>query len=204
MAQRLQKLLRIKPSPLRQGANGPYIFIHINKTAGTSIGNAIGLPFKSHLTAKQVINKIGQQRWDSAYKFSMVRNPWDRLVSLYEYRRKKNKTEIASRNIPFTEWVNMTIGQNQDAFFYNNPKSFQTQADWLKDKDEKIDVSFVGRFESIQNDFNQIRTAIGCSADLPHFNAVTRSNYHDYYNNETREIVASWYSEDISVFGYTF
>ena len=36
----LSRLLHIKPSPLRQGKNGPYVFIHINKTAGTSIGNA--------------------------------------------------------------------------------------------------------------------------------------------------------------------
>ena len=64
----LARVLHIKPSPLRKGPNGPFIFIHITKTAGTSIGNAIGLPVKHHLTAKEVIAKIGKNKWNEAYK----------------------------------------------------------------------------------------------------------------------------------------
>ena len=84
------KVLHIKPATLRQGSNGPFIFIHINKTAGTSIGNAIGLPIKHHRTAREVIAAIGKDKWNTAYKFTLVRNPWDEVVSHYEYRRKRN------------------------------------------------------------------------------------------------------------------
>jgi len=62
----IHRLLHIKPIPLRQGSNGPFIFIHINKTAGTSIGRAIGLPIKEHLTATEVIARIGIDRWNAA------------------------------------------------------------------------------------------------------------------------------------------
>ena len=75
----MYKLLHIKPVPLRQGSNGSFIFIHINKTAGTSIGKAIGLPIKDHLTAQEVLSRIGKDRWDAAYKFTLVRNPWDKV-----------------------------------------------------------------------------------------------------------------------------
>ena len=200
----LQRLLHIKPSPLIQGDKGVYIFVHINKTAGTSIGKAIGLSVKDHLTVKEIISRVGRQQWESAYKFTLVRNPWDKVVSLYEYRRKKNKTRIASRGISFEDWVIKTHGTQQDAFYYDNPKSFQPQVEWLKDDEGRLDIDFVGKFESIQEDFEQIKKAIGSSAKLPHLNATKRRSYKDYYNDETREIVAHWYRHDIAEFGYTF
>ncbi len=200
----LSSLLHIKPSPLRQGHNGPFIFIHINKTAGTSIGNAIGLPVKHHQTAREVIARIGKDKWNKAYKFTLVRNPWDKVVSHYEYRLKRNKTEVASRNISFPEWVKKTYGQDKDPFYYNNPKSFQPQVEWLKDDEDKISVDFVGKFESINEDFNQIKSVIGLDAELPHLNASKRAGYQTYYDDETREIVAHWFREDIEVFGYHF
>ena len=187
-----------------QGCNGPYIFVHINKTAGTSIGRAIGMPAKDHLTAKEIIAKIGKQNWDAAYRFTVVRNPWDKVVSLYEYRRKKDKTQIASRDITFTEWVKLTHGKDRDSFYYDNVKSFQAQVEWLKDDDDHIAIDFVARFETLQTDFKQIMNSIGSSEDLPRLNATKRKDYKGYYTDETREIIARWCHEDIKVFGYTF
>jgi len=197
-------LLHIKPTPLRQGRNGTFIFIHINKTAGTSIGKAIGLPVKHHQTAKEVIARIGKDKWDAAYKFTLVRNPWDKVVSHYEYRRKRNKTELATRNISFKDWVIKTYGPVKDTFYYNNPKAFQPQLEWLKDDEGMVTVDFVGKFESINKDFNQIKAIIGLDTELPHLNAGKRANYQAYYDPETREIVAGWFHEDIEAFGYSF
>lgn len=200
----LTGLLHIKPSPLRQGNNGPYIFIHINKTAGTSIGNAIGLPVKHHQTAREVIARIGRDKWDKAYKFTMVRNPWDKVVSHYEYRRKRNKTEIATRGISFSEWVKKTYGPEQDSFYYNNPRAFQAQVEWLKNDEGRIDIDFIGKFETVNTDFDKIKKAIGLKAELPHLNASNRASYQSYYDTETREIVANWFREDIEAFEYIF
>jgi len=201
---RMSKLLHIKPHPLRHGRNGTFIFIHINKTAGTSIGNAIGLPIKHHQTAREVIAKIGRDKWNEAYKFTLVRNPWDKVVSHYEYRRKRNKTGLASNEIPFPEWVRKTYGPDKDPLFYNNPKAFQPQVEWLKDDKGEISIDFIGKFESIDEDFRQIRNAIGVDADLPHLNASKRPGYQHYYDDETRKIVEQWFHEDIERFGYRF
>ena len=200
----LSRLLHIKPSPLRQGQNGTYVFIHINKTAGTSIGNAIGLPVKHHQTAREIIARIGKDKWNTAYKFTLVRNPWDKVVSHYEYRRKRNKTEVATRNVSFSEWVKKTYGTDKDPFFYNNPKAFQPQVEWLKDDQGRIAIDFIGKFESISDDFDQIKNIIGIEAELPHLNASKRAGYQSYYDEETRQIVAQWFHEDIEVFGYSF
>jgi len=200
----LSRLLHIKPSPLRQGRNGPYVFIHINKTAGTSIGKAIGLPVKHHQTAREIIAKIGRDKWNTAYKFTLVRNPWDKVVSHYQYRRKRNKTEVATRNVSFSEWVKKTYGPDKDPFFYNNPKAFQPQVEWLKDDQGRIAIDFIGKFESINDDFDQIKSIIGIEAELPHLNASKRAGYQSYYDDETRLIVAQWFHEDIEAFGYSF
>ena len=200
----IHRLLHIKPIPLRHGSRGPFIFIHINKTAGTSIGKAIGLPVKHHMMATEVIARIGLDKWNTAYKFTVVRNPWDKVVSHYEYRRKKNKTEIATRNISFSDWVKMTYGENKDTFYYNNPRSFQPQVDWLKDKQGNISMDYVIRFESINEDFDHVKSAIGLDASLPHLNASKRDSYQSYYDDETRTIVAKWFREDIDQFEYDF
>ena len=199
----IYKLLRRKPNPLLQGKNGPFIFIHINKTAGTSIGRAIGLPLKDHLTAKEVIARIGRHQWNGAYKFTMVRNPWDKAVSLYEYRRKKDRTNITSHGISFSDWVKMTYGLQKNPSYYN-VKSFQPQVDWLKDNDGNISMDFIGKFETINEDFDQIKNAIGLETSLPCLNAGKRIGYQSYYDDETRDIVARWFHEDIEVFDYEF
>jgi len=200
----LHRVTHTKPLPLRRGKNGPFIFIHINKTAGTSIGNAIGLPVKHHMTAREIIARIGREQWDSAYKFTFVRNPWDKVVSHYEYRRKKNKTKIGTRKMPFSEWVQLTYGENKDAVYYDNPRSFQPQVEWLKDDEDKISIDYIGRFEFINDDFIHIKKVIGVDSTLPHLNASKRISYQTYYNDQTRSIVANWFHEDIAAFGYKF
>lgn len=195
--------LHLKPSPLRQGKNRPYIFIHINKTAGTSIGRALGMPVKRHLMAKEVIASIGQEKWDSAFKFTLVRNPWDKAVSLYEYRKKKDRTGVATRGISFSDWVKVTYGEQKDPSYYE-PRAFQPQVEWLRDFEGRISMDFIGKFESINEDFEHIREIIGLDAGLPHLNAGRRSGYRSYYDNETREIIAHWFKEDIHAFGYEF
>lgn len=201
---RLQRLLGRKPSPLQHGSKLPFVFVHINKTAGTSIGKAIGLADKNHLTVKEIIARIGQEPWDAAYKFTFVRNPWDKTVSLYEYRRKKNKTQIATLGLGFEEWLIKTLGDAQDPFFYDNPKSFQPQVEWLKDTHGLININYIGKFESLNQDFEKIRQAIGVDTQLPHLNASSRAPYQSYYSDKTRGLVSRWFAEDIEQFGYTF
>lgn len=168
------------------------------------MGKAIGLRNKSHLTAKEIIAQIGSDQWDSTYKFTFVRNPWDKTVSLYEYRRKKNKTRIATQGIGFEEWVVKTLGEEQDPQLHDNVKSFQPQVEWLKDNQGQISIDYIGKFESLNKDFDEIRKVIGIDAQLPHLNASSRAPYQSYYSDRTREVVSRWFREDIERFGYSF
>ena len=60
------------------------IFVHIQKTGGESVTSAFGQSNRlaeKHVSAQELRTLYGQAVWNSYFKFSIVRNPWDRLVS---------------------------------------------------------------------------------------------------------------------------
>jgi hypothetical protein len=195
--------LRIN-SPLHKGKNRNYIFIHINKTAGTSIIEVIGKPFRKHLTAKEVINVIGQKKWDDAYKFTVVRNPWDKVVSQYKHNIKVNSSNMAEQEISFKDWLCCTLGEPRNEFYYARPQMFYPQVEWLKNYQGKIDMDKVIRFENLDVGINEVFELLSIDTNLPHLNRTPKTTYRDFYDEESRQIVNDWFLEDTREFSYTF
>ncbi len=179
-----------------------FIFIHINKTGGSSIEKALNIPFE-HLTALEKIEQIGQADWDRKFTFAVVRNPWDKVVSHYHYRIQRDQTKLNMSNVSFEKWVHLSYGA-QDPKYYNNPRMFQAQLDWISNEDGEIIVDKIIRFESLHKGFSEICATIGKNAELPHLKASKHHNYRDYYSEETKKIVEIWFQEDIDEFGYSF
>lgn len=201
---------RREPSPLRPcpAGNGHFVFIHINKTGGTSIGQALGLPVKQHLTAREVIAIVGRDAWSSAFRFAIVRNPWSKVVSHYKHRVKTKQTGMGDQPVPFAEWVARTYGPAKDPALYDQPKMFQPQVDWLRDDRGQVDVDFVGRFEDIASAYAQIAGRVGATAELPHLNRTERTDFRAYYEGgpgaDAAATVGAWFAEDVGRFGYSF
>ncbi len=191
-------------SPLHKGESKDFVFIHINKTAGTSIIKVIGKPFRKHLTAKEIIKTIGQEKWDNAYKFTVVRNPWDKVVSQYKHNIKMNSNNMAKKHIEFKDWVSSTYGEKKDPKYYGRPQMFLPQVEWLKDFDGKIDIEKIIRFENLNEGINDVFKTLNIEHQLPHVNKTHKSNYKDFYDTETKNIISEWFHEDIAVFGYSF
>ena len=197
--------VKIDENPLRTGSNGSFIYIHINKTGGTSIANAIGLPKKRHLTSQEVIEIVGREEFDKAFVFTSVRNPWSKVVSHYKYRVKINHTEMKEKPIPFEDWVKQTYGPDKNSFYYDIPKMFQPQIEWLKDREGNVVVECVLKFESLNRHFDAISSKLGIANHaLPHLNATVKVDYRKFYSDETAQIVQDWFREDIARFGYVF
>ncbi|MEZ0148371.1 MAG: sulfotransferase family 2 domain-containing protein [Candidatus Reddybacter sp.] len=186
----------------------PFIFIHIQKTAGKSIKQALGLKGGAdHRAAKIMRDETDESIWNGSFKFSFVRNPWDRIVSAYYYRLQggngSNNDLIRAKKYPDT----FELFCEQIAYFQSleNESMFVPQKDWITDNHSNQIIDFIGRIENIQNDFNIICNRLGRQqVQLPHINQSLHESYRDVYNANTRKLIALAYQEDIEYFKYTF
>ena len=178
------------------------IFIHIPKTGGTSIENLFNpnqrwtesIEKKRHLTAEQYKNRY-PRRWSEYYKFAVVRNPWSLVVSFYHWRTRNH-------DFQFKDWI------LEGDYVPYNPfliREGMTNLDYISDKNGNIIIDNICRTETLQEDFNTICDKIGIPRQqLPHSNKTKHKHYTEYYDDETREIVAEKYAKDIEYFGYKF
>lgn len=189
------------------------IFLHIPKTAGTSIRETLLFypPFRGinqydqHHTTRQILYLIGKEEWKNSFTFCFVRNPWDRLLSQHRYFvRKKIITE---KDTNFNYWANRKINnalKNDPLKLLN--KHFYPASDWMKDKHGNLmQPNFIGRFENVENDFQEICKELNWTASLKQMNiAPNKTNYKNHYDNNLNDLVHLFFKEDIERFNYTF
>lgn len=180
-----------------------FSFIHINKTGGSSIEHALRVPL-IHEPATIFRDKIGLARWNKRFSFSIVRNPWDRTVSHYHYRKMTDQTGLGDSSLSFKDWVRMVYVE-QSREFVNEEKMFMPQTDWVINENGEIIVDYIGRFEKLDEAWAEICERLGREhIALPHVKKSSRQDYRDYYDQDTREIVENFFKDDIVNFGYSF
>ena len=199
------------------------VFVHIPKTGGTSISKALfdickvdykpgkevceenmfGWCEKSslwlqHISFAEIQNR--SKNIDDFYKFTFVRNPWDRAIS--DFFWFKNSVKISGT---FEEYL-LEINSFKN-IFQNDKKTI-----WMGDHKlpqtyffNEDELDFVGRFENIDKDFSYIVEKIGIkNVKLPHLQKTDHENYKNYYNNITKKLVYEIYYEDVVRFNYDF
>ena len=186
----------------RPDSDDSFIFIHINKTGGSSIESALQIPLE-HKTAQEKIHEIGETNWNKTFTFTVVRNPWDKVVSMYHWRVKRNHTELRDKPVEFNDWVRLTFSE-KSTYYYDNPKMFMPQFEWISNRSGEIAVNKIMRFESLSSEFEELAHILGRRSTLPHVKKSDRGDYRKYYDEETAEIVADWFDKDVSQFGYQF
>lgn len=177
-----------------------FVFIAVPKTGSTSVRSIIdpysdivsvndrNSPYKHHTTALNLKKHFESQGWNwgDYYKFSVVRNPWERRVSSWAYRLKKGQHN-------YTEFKD---------FVMHYPAA--PQFHWLSDEDGNFLMDYAFKLEDpdgMNKVFNDLKIP---KVKLPHKNKNGHKHYTEYYDNETREMVAEKYAKDIEYFGYEF
>ena len=194
------------------------IFFHNPKVAGTSIENVIHgkrwdpyqfdrelfvgwhdpYGFTQHATYGQMLDFYDESIIGNYYKFCFVRNPWERLVSAFNY-------SIAAGEISgdkFDEFVDSTF-ELVTSNSYRPGQHATPQTDYIFHNGRQI-VDFIGRFERLSEDWKFI-AGIFKFPPLPIYNqAKQRSAYQNFYSDRSRQQVSEMYAEEIKIFDYNF
>ena len=194
-----------------------FIFFAAGKTGTTSIENVlrkyedyqISLSstdkrlYDKHIPPYFAKQKIDQELWNNSYKFCFVRNPWDWCVSRWKFNIRK-------WNLPVEDKITVEI---IDKIMEINSPSFRGIS-WLNsvyqfgrmsNPDGELLVDYVGKYEKLQEDFDEVCKAIDLPiTNLPHVNQSAHARYTEYFTPQTQQYIYEKYKKDINYFGYKY
>jgi hypothetical protein len=185
----------------------------------------LGPPRLAHLTARDYVacKYITAQQFEDYFKFSIVRNPWDRMVSFYKYLGFYKCADFKQ----FLDKYFMRQLWNSKYWFV------RPQHEFIYNENRECMVNYVGKFERLQESINHIGESLGLEVRrvpqtnkshkiLPRpalrigdqyrcakYRYINRTkkilgDYRAYYDEESISQVAHIYKSDIELFGYEF
>jgi chondroitin 4-sulfotransferase 11 len=209
------------------------IFIHIPKTAGTSIEAALGMhgdkhdigivPYFNqvadrahlygrdlqHMTAARLKAVLEDDAAFARYfKFTVVRNPWERLVSTSAWSDQKWAQGRQLEPMELDQLVRRMYAAftaaRSSASTLTLPPHLYPQYLYLIDEAHRLMVDFVARYENLAQDWLRICERLQLSVPLPQRMKSHHRPYREYYSDETRGMIAEIYAGDLQLFGYEF
>jgi len=148
--------------------------------------------FYNHMRAVDARALLGDEVWNSYFKFSFDRNPWDRMVSAYFWI----KFRTGNADLPFNEFL-----VQQRPYILSNYGIYSI--------DSRVAVDFVGRYETLVDDFNRALAQIGITEplELPRLKAKARTDkrpYRELITPDEERFIASHCQAEIALMGYRF
>ncbi|TNF23277.1 MAG: Type II secretory pathway, pullulanase PulA [Rhodobacteraceae bacterium] len=206
-----------------------YIFVHIPKTGGTAMALALeeramaddiligdtpkarrrrhrlkGLKTRGRLWKHSRISDIdglvSAADLDDFLIFTLVRNPWDRMVSYYHWLREQDFDHAAvglARSLPFGAFVrhpltHASLSRNPSGRYVTDAQGCERQALFL-------------RLEHLAEDIAPLEAHLGFALAPGHANRSQRAaDYRGYYDAQSAAAVARTCAADIARFGYAF
>lgn len=195
-----------------------FLFVHIPKTAGNTIqiilkeysedeivtsSNQDGInrfdlhskkyQLSKHSKLKEYKYELENELYKKLFKFTIVRNPWDRMISFYF---SPHRGQIKWDRNKFIKFVKETPSVNSflSLGFLNNFGSRPFN-----------NIDFFLRFENLDQDFQKLCDELGIKrTKIPHSNISDHKHYSYYYDKKLVELVSNRFSSEIKYFGYNY
>ncbi len=190
-----------------------FIFVHVPKTGGTSIEHALRAysdGYSGHRTLKSQIQTVIEsgENPDEYYKFGVVRNPWDIVVSHYFYiKMEKSYWHSNDGTTTYGKHPDHDFVKNLSfkKFVYalrdgkiKNKKTRKSQSYWLNDE-----LDYIIRFENLSAGYKKVCEDIGIPYEpLPLLNPSKHKAFHRHHNEDTLKIIHKLYIDDIKRFKF--
>ncbi len=180
-----------------------------------------------HLTLDEI-----KQRWPNyGTTFTFVRNPYDRMVSIFHHIGQDAEARMKERPrggtpeqygvkkaeldaIPIEVDVKILsvykrgfenwIHSVEDRVFDGSLLSLLNQKETQLRWLDGVVPDVVIKIEDVNEKFHLLQDMLGCNVPMPHINTSNHLDYREYYNATTKKIVAEIFKEDFETFGYNF
>ena len=199
-----------------------FLYIHVSKTGGSNMERALKpfsyqpeLPaldravsklrvhwdyrryrFKQHDTAAHAARILPPEVFARCFKFALIRNPWDWLVSLYLFlqRKESHRHHRRVKGMSFAEYVDFEIRRNK-----------RHQHRFVMQRRSRLLVDYLGRFEELESTFDCVCAKLGIPRpELERISVFKRPPYQELYDESLIEKVRRHWRTDISAFGYEY
>jgi chondroitin 4-sulfotransferase 11 len=194
------------------------LFIHIPKTAGTSIFKMLNMPENHGHIIWEKYEKLDKDLFNRSFKFAIVRNPWDKFVSCYEYAKMdksywhssdgnaidgKHKDYDITNKYNFNDFVKY-LSDIKESYLPLKGINWTYQFQYICDSNFEIKMNVVYRFEHLDYMVSDLNKRFNTDFDLPHINKSNNNGYKKYYNDNSIEFINKIYKKDIELFHYKF
>ena len=151
------------------------------------------LRFWNHISAREVRDLVGMRTWGRYFTFCVARNPWDRVMSAYYWR-----TRSTANKPSLTEFL------NEKELSLLRERGYENYS-----MDGRVIVDKVVIFDDLQDELDAIARNLGLCDRLvlPSAKSGLRDetvSRREFFDPETKEIVRSYFAEEIELFGFSF
>ena len=197
------------------------IYLHIPKNGGISIQTILFHSY-SRVGHKSLLHYklYNKEKFNNYYKFTFVRNPWDRLVSAFHFLVKggldSNETNVKIwadqlKIYGINDFENFVLSMTDADFCktFLSYRHFRPQHLWLIDEHGELAVDFICKIENFDAGMENLKNILGLHTNYTANNHIKRNvtnhdNYKNLYSAKMKKIVEEFYKKDIELFNYDF
>jgi Sulfotransferase family len=156
---------------------------------------------KKHFSLSEYKSVLEHRIYQKLFKFSVIRNPWERMVSFYFSPHRGLEWDRQ-------EFINLVEKAKPLRFYICDGTSPEEESEFIRtttNNNLANNINALLRFESLNDDFKLITQRLGITTtEIPQLNKSTRMHYSYYYDDDLKDLVHEKFIEEIDYGKYQF